>query len=284
MFDKISYTWGLMGASWDVLKRDKALVLFPLFSGVCCVLVLASFIIPIFTSDILPSPDTRITQQQQVLYYSILFGFYFCNYFVITFFNTAIIACAMSRMAGGEPTFMGGIREAASRVHLIAGWALVQATVGLVLRIIEDRSPKLGRFIAGILGAVWTVLTYLVVPVMVMENKGPIDAFKESTRLLKKTWGEQIVGNFSFGLIFFLLSLPAVGLVILGFVMGQGNGTIIIACVALAVVYLVVLGLIQSALQAIFQAAVYMYTQGVAGGPQGFPVQLVRGAMAQSPD
>src|SRR5258708_6218028 len=123
MFNRISYTWGLMRASWDVLKRDKTLLRFLLLSGVCCLLVLFSF--------------------------------------------------AVVRMGGGIPTVGDGFREAVARLPQIAGWALLSATVGLILRIIEDRSEKIGRIVAGLLGLAWTVASFMVVPVLVAERKGP---------------------------------------------------------------------------------------------------------------
>src|SRR6266487_5184828 len=116
-------------------------------------------------------------------------------------------------------------------------WALVSATVGLVLRIIENRSEKVGRFVAGLLGMAWTLVSFLVIPILVVENKGPLVALKESTQLLKKTWGEQLVGNFSFGLLFFLLGIPAYGLILLGIV--SGSGATALVCIGFAAVYLI---------------------------------------------
>jgi hypothetical protein len=284
MFDKISYTWSLMGASWNVLRADKEILVFPLLSGICCLAVMASFALPMFLTGGWQPPDhDQATAAQQVVYYAVLFAFYFANYFVIAFFNTAIVACAVSRMAGGDPTVAGGFREALARIHLVAGWALVSATVGLLLRIIEDRSSKVGRVVAGLLGMAWTVMTYLVVPVLVIEQVGPIEAVKRSTALLKATWGEQIVGNFSFGLVFFLLGLPgfiALAIGVMGISRGAGAVAPVLAItlIVLAAIYLIALSLIQSALQAIFQAAVYLYAQGDVR-PGGFPVDLVRSAM-----
>jgi len=285
MFDKIAYTWSLMGASWEVLKKDKEILVFPLLSGICCLLVVASFLMPMYATDSWRPPDRETaTPQQQVVYYAVIFAFYFCNYFVITFFNTAIVACAVGRMAGSDPTVMGGLREAMKRIHLIAGWALLSATVGMILRMIEERSSKVGRFVAGLMGTAWTITTFLVVPILVVENKGPFAALGQSTKLLRKTWGEQLVGNFSFGLVFTLLSLPAIGLIVLGGYawVSVRNGPAAAMCIAIAVVYMIVLSLIQSALQAIFQAAVYLHTQGgvVDLRSQGFPVRLLDGAMS----
>jgi hypothetical protein len=278
MFHKISYTWGVMGATWDILKKDKTLLVFPLLSGICCLVVLASFAVPMWLTGAWEPPKHDATQLQQILYYGTVFLFYLVNYFVITFFNTAIISCAVLRMVGGEPTVGDGFREAASRLPQIAGWALVSATVGLILRIIEDRSEKIGRIVAGLLGMAWTVVTYLVVPIIVVERKGPFAALKGSTALLRKTWGEQLIGNFGFGVLFGLLALPAIVLIVLAIISGSTVATVL--CVVLAVVYLLGLSLVQSALQSIFQAAIYLYARD-GSEPGGFPVDMLAGAMRQ---
>jgi len=274
---KIARTWSMMSACWQVLKQDKGLLLFPFISGVCCLALLASFAVPLYTTGHWQPPGAKTGTNQQAVYYGIFFLFYVCNYFVIVFFNSAIVACATIRMSGGAPTVADGFRAAASRLPVIAGWAVVSATVGLILRIIEDRSEKVGRIVAGLLGAAWTVVSFLVVPILVVENKNPVAALKDSTALLKKTWGEQLVGNFSFGLLFFLLSIPAFALVILGVLSGSVAAAAV--CIAIAVVYLIVLALIQSALQSIFQAALYLYARD-GQVPEGFHAELLRGAMS----
>ncbi len=273
---KIARTWSLMSECWQVLKQDKSLLVFPLISGICCLLLLASFAIPLYTTGNWQPPGHAATTQRQVAYYGTLFAFYVCNYFIVVFFNAAIVACAASRMGGGNPTIGDGLRAATSRLPVIAGWALVSATVGLVLRIIEDRSEKVGQIVAGLLGMAWTVVSFLVVPILVIENKGPIAALHDSTALLKKTWGEQLVGNFSFGMIFFLLAIPAIGLIILG--AAAGSATALIVCVGLAVIYLIVLALVQSALQAIFQTALYLYARD-GQVPPGFHADVLGTAM-----
>ena len=280
MFAKISYTWSLMRASWNVLKADKTLLLFPLLSGLCCVLVLISFAVPIFLAGAWHPPARGAGQVSNVVYYGILFLFYIANYFVITFFNTAIVSCAILRMAGRTATVGDGFREAVSRLPQIAGWALLSATVGLILRIIEDRSKRLGRIVAGLLGMAWTVMSFLVVPVIVGERKGPFAALKESSAMLRRTWGEQLIGGFSFGLVFFLLSLPAVVLIFAGIVVAAhlGNLWLLAVAVVVAVVYLIVLSLLQSALQSIFQAAVYLFAYNQMA-PPGFAPELLAGAM-----
>lgn len=273
---KIARTWSLMSDCWQVLKLDKSLIVLPLISGICCMLLFASFAIPIYVTGAWHPPTRDAETVHQVLYYGTLFAFYVANYFIIIFFNAAIVACAATRMGGGEPTIGDGLRAAASRLPVIAGWALVSATVGLILRIIEDRSDKIGQIVAGVLGMAWTVMTFLVVPILVIENKNPIAAVQESTGLLKKTWGEQLVSNLSFGGIFGLLSLPAFALIILGIY--THNGVVIVACVGLAIVYWILLSLIHSALRVIFETALYLYARdGVV--PVGFHAEVLSTAL-----
>jgi hypothetical protein len=276
--NKIYRTWSLMSACWQILKKDKEMLVFPLVSGLCCLLLLASFVVPFYLTGAWQPPTSDADTGRQVLYYGTLFLFYLCNYFVVIFFNCAIVACATIRLGGGDPTVGDGFRAAAARLPVIAGWALVSATVGLVLRIIEERSEKVGRFVAGLLGMAWTLVSFLVIPILVVENKPPLTALKESTQLLKKTWGEQLVGNFSFGLLFFLLGIPAYVLIFLGIVSGSGAAALV--CIALAVIYLIALALVQSALQAIFQAAVYLYARN-GQVAEGFQEEFLSGAMIQ---
>jgi len=274
--NRITRGWSMMTACWQVLKADKALLLFPLVSGICCLLLLASFAIPLYATDHWMPPGRDAQTIQQVAYYGTLFLFYVCNYFVIVFFNSAIVSCAIMRMRGGNPTVGDGFRAAANRLPVIIGWAILSATVGLILRIIEDRSEKIGQIVSGLLGAAWTLVSFLVVPILVVENMNPFAALKESTVMLKKTWGERLAGNFGLGLISFLLAIPAIALIVLGFF--SGNIIAIATCIAVAVVYLIALALVQSALQAIFQSALYLYARD-GQVPDGFEAELLGNAM-----
>jgi hypothetical protein len=274
--NKIYRTWSLMSASWQLFKEDKKILLLPLMSGLSCLAVIAAFAIPLFVTDNWRPPGHDADQMRQVLYYGTLFAFYYCNYFVIVFFNAALTSCVMTRMCGGQPSIAEGLKTAGARLPLIAGWALIAATVGLILRVIEDRSDKIGRIVAGLLGTAWTVVTYLVVPILVIERRNPFSALKESTVLLKRTWGEQLVGGFSFGAIFGLLALPAI-LLAVG-VCFTGNPVAMAGGIGIAVLYFILLALIQSALQSIFQTAIYLYARNNEV-PAGFQEELLRTAV-----
>jgi len=283
MFERIGYTWQLMRASWAVLKQDKMLLLFPLLSALCCGLVVASFVVPLFFWSLWMPPARQAGAVHQVLYYGMWFAFYLVNYSVITFFNTGIVSCAVANLSGGKATFGDGMRAALDRWPQILGWALLSASVGLVLKLIEDKASKVGAIVAGLLGVAFTVASCMVIPVLVMERKGPIGALTESTKLLKKTWGEQLVGHFSFSSMFALLGLPAFVLVVVsvcliaGFHTG-GMWVLGLAVFVLAMLYLITLSLVQSAMKAIFQAALYLYAK-TGTAPEGFSGTVMQGAI-----
>lgn len=262
---KFGRTWALMKSSAGILKQDKELMLFPVLSGIFTLLLVASFVAPLFGSNMLDNMDEG--SQGEQLFYLGLFAFYVFSYFIVIFFNSAIIACALIRMEGGDPTIKDGLDAAVSRLPQIFSWAIVAGTVGFILRLIEERSALAGQIIAAVLGVAWTVTSYLAVPILVAEKRGPIDSFKESARLLKQSWGEQLIGNFGFGLMFLLLNIPAVLIFLLGIYIG--GETAFVTFTALAVAYTLLLAVIQSALQAIFQAAVYQYARG-GEAPAGF--------------
>ncbi len=274
MFERFSRSWGLIKASASVLSKDKELLVFPLLSAVCTLIVAAAFVLPAFGMGALDGLGDGGGMSPAA--YVLAFLFYLVQYFVIFFFNSALVGAAMIRLDGGDPTLRDGLRIASSKALPILGYAAIAATVGLVLRAIQERAGFLGKLVAGFLGVAWTLASFLVVPVLVSRNVGPIDAVKESAVLLKKTWGENLIGQggvgLVFGLIFFAMIIVGGGAIIA--VAMTGNGMLIGLVVALVIIALLLAALIQAALSGIYSAALYRYAVG-AGESQGFDAQLL---------
>jgi hypothetical protein len=205
MIEKFKRSWSLVKASWGVLQQDKEMLVFPLLSMLAMLAVVASFVVPFIATGAYERFREDYQPENNQLVY--LFLFYLVMYFIIFFFNTALVGAAMIRLEGGDPTVMDGLRVAGSRVGSILGYAVIAATVGVILRIIEERLGWIGKIITGLIGAVFTVATFLVVPVLVVRNVGPIEAVKESAQLLKQTWGENVIGNAGMGVVFFLVHM-----------------------------------------------------------------------------
>jgi hypothetical protein len=278
MFTRMSHGWELAKESWQVLKLDKSLLVFPLISGVACLLVLASFAIPLWNSEFGQALLAERAAPENPVAYVVLFLFYFVNYFVVIFFNAALVSCAILRFKGGQPTVRDGLQLAWARLPQILGWALVSATVGLLLRIIESRSERVGQIVAGLMGMAWSATTYFVVPVIVVEKSGPITATKRSLSILRRTWGEALSANFGIGLIVFLVSLIGVVPLMLGVAaFAAGLWPLGILGVAAGVTWILLVSLVSSALNAIIVGALYLYA-AEGSVPRLFNDQLLASA------
>ncbi|MBX7104890.1 MAG: hypothetical protein K1X57_12465 [Gemmataceae bacterium] len=264
-FDRLGNGWNIAAQSWAVLKRDKQLMLFPVLSGVAALVVLASFALPMLLLPGLRQTimhaidgDGRRGDSMKIVASVLAFAFYFVNYFVIVYFNTALAACAIYRFQGGEPTVSMGLQMANRRLPQILGWSLLAATVGMILNAIEERSELIGKIVAGILGGLWTMATYLVVPTLAVEGLGPIDALKRSTSLICSVWGESVGGNANIGIIGFLLTLPALLLMVLAVVAKLPVAVLVVLGVAL-VIYILAVSVVTAAIKQVFIAGLYVY-------------------------
>ncbi len=267
MFSRISNSWQLVKASAAVLQADKELIVFPIVSAISVVLVMATFAIPTLLAGIV---DSMIGEGQiPILGYIIGFLFYLTQYFVIFFFNSALVGAAMIRLRGGDPTVGDGFSIAFQHIGAIFGYALISATVGVILRALSERAGFLGQIVISLIGLAWSLATYLVVPVLVIEGVGPIQSVKRSAQLLKKTWGEQIVGNFGIGTIFGLITFGVIllGIPIIIAAIFTGSLALIILTVLLLIVTVTIIALLNATLSGIYAAAVYLYAvEGNTGG------------------
>jgi hypothetical protein len=251
---RISRGWNLAKMSLNIIRKDKEILIFPIISGLVTILLLASFFIGMFFSV---GFDGLAQKSSSWLVYVFFVAFYFISFFVSIFFNACVIGCATIRLNGGDPTVKDGFRIAWSNIGRIAVWALFAATVGLIIRAIQERVGFIGKLIMGALGVAWTVVTYFVVPVLIYEKLGPWGSVKRSASILKKTWGESLVGNLGLGLIFFLLGALGILPIVLGALIGGLAGGIV--GLAIAIVYWTILAVIASAAQSVLVAALYRY-------------------------
>lgn len=273
---KIAITWQLMKDAWGVLMRDKELLVFPVVSGLATFLVLVTFVVPFIGAAMVGAgkgPGNAVM-------YVVLFCYYVCNFFVIIYFNAALVAHVVARLRGGDPTLGQSFAAATACLPQIALWAIIASTVGVVLKWLSERAGFLGRIAISLVGVAWALVTYFVVPVLVIERKGALDAVGESKDLLVKTWGQQIASAVGYGLIGFLLSIPAYIVVVFAIVTGAAAHSFAAFGVlfTVAVLYIVALGIVMSALRAIFGAVLYLYAR-TGEAPAGFDASLLRSAI-----
>ena len=277
MAGKFARSWELTKASAAVLRSDKELLVFPLLSSIAAIVVALTFVLPMFGMGMFDGM-TRGSHLPPEMYIWMFF-FYVAQYFVIFFFNSALVGAAMIRLDGGDPTVADGFRIARSKALPILGYAAIAATVGMILRALEQRAGFIGRIVVGMIGVAWTVATFMVVPVLVSRDVGPIEAVKESAELLKRTWGENLIGYGGIGLVFGLITFATmmIGLLIVIMLVSQGLGMFAIAVGAIFVLGVLALALIQAALTGIYSAALYRYAVD-GNAPAGFGGQLLESA------
>jgi hypothetical protein len=268
---KIARSWDLIGQSFRVLKADKELMWLPVLSAIFCIFVTTQLFFwsvllyyPSIAADL--ASHTRWKPTPAFLS-TLSFLLYFLNYSVITFFNTALVGAATIRLQGGDPTMEDGLRVAWRRKGVILQWALVAATIGTVLKMIEDRASFVGKLVVGLIGMAWTLASFLVVPILAFEGVGPFEALRRSSELFRKTWGEEVAGGVSFGLIFLFLTIPGILFPVAGHVIAAQKGFLV--GLAMLVIYILLLSVVSSATHGIFVAALYRYaTSGEV--PPGF--------------
>lgn len=259
-------TWTLYKQSFEVLSADAEIVLFPVMSAISAILLGASFFFPLYRSGIL-----RDMNPENISWpiYAIVFVWYFLNYFIVIFFNSALVGCANIRLSGGDPSVRDGLRIAFQHISKIAAWACLAATVGVILDTIRNKGNKLvGRLLAGGLGLVWTLATYLIVPVIILEDRTTYESLHRSAELFRKRWGEQIAGSFGFGLLNLFLLLPGI---LMGLILYRVDHILAIILVAW---YIIILTAISSAVKGVFTVVLYRYAS--AGDlPAGFSPRMI---------
>jgi len=273
--------------SWQVLRQDRELLLFPVFSAIAGVSILATitsagFLIPELGRWMLKMSQTWQdgTPSEQALGVVCLFLLYFVEWFVVVFFNTALVGCALIRFSGGNPTVNDGFRIAIQRLPQIFAWTLFVSAVGTLLSAIEQRLGWLGQIVIRFVGLAWAIATYFVVPVLAAEGTGPLTAVRRSVSLLKKSWGEGLTGNFTIHVVSWFVALPVIFLSISGFILAAFLESVVLAVAigALLVIAIILMAIISSAMQQIFLAGLYRFaTTGEV--PPGFSEDSMRRAL-----
>jgi hypothetical protein len=273
MAGRFSRSLELAKASWSVVRADKELMLLPVMSVLALLLIVGSLAVPVaLMGGFNPSASSGSWLG--------VFVFYVLSYFIGLFFNTALVGAAMIRLDGGNPTVGDGLRIAWSRVGRIFGYACIAATVGLVLRMLEERVGWLGQFVVRLLGAAWALATFLVVPILVTRDVGAVEAVKESAGLLRETWGENLIGSVGLGLVFFV---AYVALALLGglglFLVIQAGSAVLLSVVILGfVVAVLVTAALQATMQGVYSAALYRYAMNNGAVTPGFGPDLMQQA------
>lgn len=250
--------WELFGWSFSVIWKHKQLILFPMFSAVAAAVGMGLWFLQL-----------RGVSHPGWEDYALLAPAYLIVTFVMVFFNCALAACAQAYFSGGEPTLGYGIAHAAARVAPIFGWAVVSTTVGILLNAIERRAAWAAKIAIWLFGFAWGMTTYLVVPVLIAEDRGAVGSVRRSAQLMRDTWGDQLVAEIRFGWRGLLVFLPAV---ILGAIGANGYPPFLL----LAAAWFAIGAAAISAAKGVFEVALYRYA-ALGETPAGWSPDVLPG-------
>jgi hypothetical protein len=277
LFTRFARGWALTRASLKVVRLDTEILLLPVLSAVVMLLLAGG----VFGSLLLGAMAGHAPTDGVVVGSFLLV--YFVGYFVVIFFNAAVVAMATMRFEGKDPTVKDGLRTSWQHAGRIAQWALLAATVGLLLRLLrgelrERWGPLLDMIVGGLLETAWNALIYFVVPLLVYRNIGPVQAIRESGSLMRRAWGETAAGEIGMTAVFGLLGLVGLAVLLL-LAFTQASLLVLLVAFVAVVVYWLVLAVVYTAAQGVLTAAIYKYaTTGQV--PQGFDHGTVAGAFA----
>ena len=273
---RFSNSVSLVKSSWHVLSQDKELIALPAISGVVTAIAMIPFVAGAFLASV---SSTGGEAKVGPLSYVLAFLGYLVAAYVTIFFQSALILAANERLSGGAPTLGSALSMAAGRAGHILPWAIISATVSMVLRAVQERSGILGRIVIGLVGMAWTLVTFLVLPILVIEGTGVKDALTRSASTFKRTWGENVIGNAGVGLV--SLAGMLVGLVVCGPIIAIGISNDLLAMtvggVVLLVVWFIIVSVFSAALSGVFQTALYRFAV-LGEEPAGFTHEQIAGA------
>jgi hypothetical protein len=250
MFESIGRSIDIVKKSFGVLMGEKKLLVFPLISSIALLAVFISFLIPF------------VFIKNEILTILLLFLFYFVSFFIIILFNSALVHATAEKLEGRSVNLMASMNCALSHVVNIALWALVSATVGVILNMLRSMARNnrgiggiIGGLVISLVGMAWSVATFFVVPIIIFENAGPLRALKRSMELVRKSFSEQIIGSFAIGAVFGIISLLGIALIVLGFVIPP----LLLVLLPAGIILLGILAIAQGAMEGVFLAELYRY-------------------------
>ena len=262
---RIGRSFQLVGQSYRILMQDKELMILPLISGVIIAAVIVSFAFGFGLSS------ARVEEHGPDVYLPV-FLMYVATYAIGIFFQAAVVAGATERMRGGDPTVSSALAAAARRMGPILLWAIVASTVGMIIRAIHDRVGFVGKIVASLIGAAWSLATFFVVPVLVLEQRSIGESFTRSVSVFKQTWGETVAGGASLGIATACAWVTLVA--VTGLLAWAGAGFVALAVFFLGAIFLMIFF---SALQGVYVASLFRFaTEGPAAS--GFDGDLLRQA------
>ena len=275
----------LSNEAFAVVKDHRFLLGFPIRAGIGSFVVLVVLGLPAALLAATSDSDAAAGSAIALLVVAALVAA--C---IVARFQGGLVAAADLALKGEASSYEQGMHDSSGHVGALAGWGLINGTVGVVLSSLQSGGGQSGligvalRILGALVSVAWSAITFFVVPVIVFEGIGAVAAIKRSTSILRERWGPAVAGIVRIGLRFVIfLYLPAAVLLVAGIFVAMGgddSATIALGAllVGIAIVLFVAGGIVQSTVRSVFGVALYRYaTDGTAIGP--FTEEQLAGSM-----
>lgn len=274
-------TFRMLGSSWRVLQKDPEILLF-FFLSIAAKLGLAGWT---YQQYVLLYPDGMASvaaeiQNDGTRFYLSVGGVVVAYHGIGQFFNAAVVGSAARRLSGRNPNVLTGIFDALLRLPSLLLWSVVVAAL-LTLTGLFKKKGRLQKWIGGSVQAAFHVLTFFVLPLIMIENAFPLTAMGRSAALLGRTWGQQLTANVSLFVFRFLMTVPGLALAAYGLKLPDTEPPKPVFIGAGAVAVVLAAAVIQT-LTEIYRTALYLFARDHRA-PQGFSTEQLQTAFQQQP-
>lgn len=258
-FDRLTTGWTLGKQSLRLIWNDKTLLLFPVLSGGASLLYVAGIYFGVGPQKIAGLMRTVAEYSRSGEVPTVAIALALCLYFGLSFItvfcNVALVGCARISMEERDSRLVDGLQVAGAHLGSILIWALLSGTVGLLLGGL-DKGRRSGNIVRSLFGVAWAVMTYFVLPVMVVEKVNVFSAMGRSAKIIKESWGEGLGARFSIGWIVFLCMVPVILLLAL---ISQSGGAVAALIPIPVVLYSLVVVIFTQAAKQVLTVVLYRY-------------------------
>lgn len=262
--------------SWAIFKGNRYLLAYP-------VVGVALGVVPFLV--VVPGVFFIANDQNWIGWALVVIGVYLLA-LVNAVVQAGLTVSAAAELEGGHSSLGHGLSTAMGRLGRLARWAFVSAVVGLLIGALRGNDSGgivaviFRNVVAAAADVMWQLITFFVMPAMMLDDLGMIDAIKKSASTFKQRWGTQLAGGVRIGgLIGLVAILPAIIALVGGVVLSTiGAWAIGVPLAVIGLVVLIVAGLVLTAIRGVFSVVLYRYaTQGVVEG--GFTEDQLAGAV-----
>ena len=265
--------------TWGVVKQNPYMLLFPVVAGVVSIIVVlvvgGAGLALLGVEGAFDEAGKVADGSEQLPTSTIVTGVIvlalaaYLATLVTQICMAGLVHCANEEMHDRDSSFGAGIGAAFAHLPALLGWAAIQTLVGWLLSMIQGNGGDnifisiIRLVLASLAAVVWSVISFFVLPMIMLRDKGPISGIKESVGLIRQTWGKQIAGGVRLGGVVFLLAfLPAMVLVAAGgFAIFSDKAALGVPLLAIGVIVLLAAQALLSALRAVFSVALLHYAE-----------------------